>query len=525
MTLANSRSISVTCAKLAAALLPAAALFCDSPSPADAQQTLLEYSQPANQPVAPQQGRYPVQQAMATASPYAANPNAAAGAATPIPGTGNPFLRTGPARSSLLNAGGRGAVTSNGAAPSNGAGLSPVDSRYTNLQPITPASPRYDDQVRPASFDVPPSSPMVPITPSTPAAVVGGPDLAAVPMNAGPINTAPADSRYPAQPNFAPSDTRYAQVPAGQQPSPYGQQPSYTQQAFPPAAQPQGAAVQTAANLPVASGNGNGNGNGNTAAPQPFAGAPQQLSGLAILRQKPLDENAARMQHPLTPLVAWLEDSLRQMDNLRDFSCTFKKREFVDGKLGEQQSMFVKMRMQPHSVYLYFLDPDVRGQEAIYVAGKNGGNLLAHPIGIKQTLVGTLSLAPNDPQAMEGNRYPITDFGFRRLAERYLERCKYEMQFGECEVRVIEGARVNDRVCTCVEIVHPVKRSEFRYGRCRLFIDNEYNLPIRCEGNEWPSRPGEEPPLVEEYTYSNLKLNLGFTDADFDVNNPQYGFK
>ena len=37
--------------------------------------------------------------------------------------------------------------------------------------------------------------------------------------------------------------------------------------------------------------------------------------------------------------------------------------------------------------------------------------------------------------------------------------------------------------------------------------------------------PAEEPPLVEEYTYANLKFNLGFTDADFDVNNPQYGFK
>ena len=521
MTLANTLRISISRAKLAAALLPAAGCCFGELPQAQAQQTLLEYSQPAAsqpvgaQPIASQQGRYPVQQAMATSSPYPASPNAvnpnaaSTPAATPIAGTGNPFLRIGPARSSLMNAGGHGAATS------HDAGASPNDSRYSNLQPLTPlplntppTSPRYDDQVRPASFDVPPSSPMVPITASTPAAVVGGPDLAAAPNN-----STPADGRYTTQPGYIPSDTRYAQVPVGQQPLPPTAQP----QGF--AAQPQGVAVQTAANLPVPQSNGA------TPAPQPLAGAPQHLSGLAILRQKPLDENAARMQHPLTPLVAWLEDSLTQMDQLRDFSCTFKKREFVDNKLGEQQSMFVKMRMQPHSVYLYFLDPDVRGQEAIYVAGKNGGYLLAHPIGIKQTLVGTLSLAPNDPQAMEGNRYPITDFGFRRLAERYLERCKYEMQFGECEVRVIEGARVNDRVCTCVEIVHPVKRSEFRYARCRLFIDNEFNLPIRCEGNDWPTKPGEEPPLVEEYTYANLKFNLGFTDADFDVNNPQYGFK
>ena len=30
---------------------------------------------------------------------------------------------------------------------------------------------------------------------------------------------------------------------------------------------------------------------------------------------------------------------------------------------------------------------------------------------------------------------------------------------------------------------------------------------------------------MEEYTYLNLKLNNGFTDADFDVKNPSYKFR
>ena len=33
-----------------------------------------------------------------------------------------------------------------------------------------------------------------------------------------------------------------------------------------------------------------------------------------------------------------------------------------------------------------------------------------------------------------------------------------------------------------------------------------------------------KPQLLEEYTYLNLKLNNGFTDADFDVRNPNYQF-
>lgn len=527
MTQANSVSVSFRRARFIAALLaPTALLGSDLPQ-AFAQQTLLEYSQPAAgqpaqspntplQPLAPQTGRYgtPVstmQPAATVASnPYVANPYAAAAtspsygtAAAPIADTGNPFIRVGSPRSTLMSSSAGASASAN----------TSVGSRYAI--PSTSAAAtgdtasarmRYDDQVRPASYDVQPTMPMTPITPATPAAVVGGPALAVAPTDG---RYSQPDNRVPPEARDNQPDDRYAQAPAAGPTNPYAQQQP---------TQLQGSAnIQTAANLPVQPASG--------PAPQPLANVPQQLSGLAILRQKPLDEQAARMQHPLTPFTAWLEDALRQMDSVRDFSATFKKREFVDGKLGDQQSIFVKMRMQPFSVYMYFLDPAVQGQEVLYVAGKNGGNLLAHPIGIKQALVGTLSLAPNDPQVMEGNRYPITDFGFRRLAERFLERCRYEMQFGECEVRVIEGARVEGRLCTCVEAVHPVRRSDFRYHMCRLYIDNELNLPIRCEGYDWPERAGDKPQLIEEYTYSNLKLNIGLTDADFDAANPQYGFK
>ena len=35
----------------------------------------------------------------------------------------------------------------------------------------------------------------------------------------------------------------------------------------------------------------------------------------------------------------------------------------------------------------------------------------------------------------------------------------------------------------------------------------------------------EKPELIEEYTYLNLKINNGFTDADFDTKNPNYSFR
>jgi len=49
-------------------------------------------------------------------------------------------------------------------------------------------------------------------------------------------------------------------------------------------------------------------------------------------------------------------------------------------------------------------------------------------------------------------------------------------------------------------------------------------LPIRFEGYDWPREPGAPADLAEEYSYINLKLNVGLGDIDFDACNRQYSF-
>lgn len=211
---------------------------------------------------------------------------------------------------------------------------------------------------------------------------------------------------------------------------------------------------------------------------------------------------------------------------IQDYSATMVKRERIDGVLGEHQYMFIKVRHQPFSVYIYFLAPgDLKGQESIYIAGKNDGNLLAHPNGLKARLIGTVSLNPTGMLAMSGNRYPITEIGIKRMVERLLEVGANDMKYGECSMKILPGAKINGRDCTCYEVNHPHPRKEFIFHIARIYLDTELNVPIRYESYDWPTEKGGEPILVEEYTYLNLKLNNGFTDLDFDVNNPKYQFK
>ena len=239
------------------------------------------------------------------------------------------------------------------------------------------------------------------------------------------------------------------------------------------------------------------------------------------------DATAATVgQHPLEPALELAQRGLAQLRaNVKDYSCTMVKRERVDGKLGEHQYIFAKIRHEPFSVYLYFLAPeDVKGQEVIYVTGHNDGNMLAHAGSGVRAMVGTVSLKPDGALAMQGNRYAVTEIGVENLAKRLVEVAQHDKQFGECEFNFYPNAKVNGRVCTCVQVVHPVPRRNFRFHLARVFIDDELLIPVRYEAYDWPQEEGGQPVLMEEYTYMNVKINNGFTDADFDPKNAAYKF-
>ena len=231
-------------------------------------------------------------------------------------------------------------------------------------------------------------------------------------------------------------------------------------------------------------------------------------------------------EHPLMPVLRWAYAGMVDIEKIQDYSATVAKRERIGGKLLDYEYMFVKLRQKPFSVYLYFLGPpEEKGQEVIYVEGQNNGNMWAHGVGIKNTLIGKVLLKPDGPVAMRNQRYPLTELGILNLTRRLVEVGEDNKNYGECEVKFYEGAKINGRVCTCIEVVHPVPRRNFVFHLARIFVDKEINMPIRYESFDWPKEAGGPPELLEEYTYLNLKLNNGFADADFDVKNPNYKFR
>jgi hypothetical protein len=65
---------------------------------------------------------------------------------------------------------------------------------------------------------------------------------------------------------------------------------------------------------------------------------------------------------------------------------------------------------------------------------------------------------------------------------------------------------------------------EFKLATARIWLDREWNVPVRFESWEWPEAAGAEPVLLEQYSYLQLKFDQGLTDRDFDPANPDYDF-
>ncbi|MEZ6137111.1 MAG: DUF1571 domain-containing protein [Pirellulaceae bacterium] len=250
----------------------------------------------------------------------------------------------------------------------------------------------------------------------------------------------------------------------------------------------------------------------------------------ATTSPQPIDDTPA--VHPLDPLLAIAADIKQHIErDVHDYTAKLIKRERIKGSLGDETQMLIKVRNQreteeqtiPLSAYIKFTSPkSVAGREVIWVAGRNDNHLISHESGFLN--LKRLSLAPNGILAMMGNKYPITEVGLLRLAEKLIEKGERDRELGSCIVETIEDQMVGDRVCRLYQITHPRAANGFDFHIAQIFVDVQRNIPLRYAAFMWPEKPGESPPLEEEYTYLDLQLNVGLTDADFDPDNASYDF-
>jgi len=124
-----------------------------------------------------------------------------------------------------------------------------------------------------------------------------------------------------------------------------------------------------------------------------------------------------------TDPLAFLRACLRRYDKeVRGYTTTLEKQEFLSGKLQPAEVVEVAFREEPFSVLMKWKTPPVgRADRALYVEGANDGKTLARPAGrAARFLVGVVARESDGPDARSAGRYPLPEFGLKKGTERTL---------------------------------------------------------------------------------------------------------
>lgn len=231
---------------------------------------------------------------------------------------------------------------------------------------------------------------------------------------------------------------------------------------------------------------------------------------------------AAPLAHGQAPPSA-MDQALRLVAMARaayakvaDYQCVMIKQERLDGTLGPNQVIDLKVRAAPFSVTMRWAEPkESEGQEVCYVAGKNDGKMRVKPGGLLGS-IGFVSMDPADPRVKKTSRHSITQAGLGHIIETAAAGWAEEKKWGMTAVKlgVFEYAK---RKCYRVEMTHDTPAGgRFLHHKNVLYFDQLTALPIRVENYDWPAKPGVAPELLEVFSYVNLRLNVALPDSTFE---------
>jgi hypothetical protein len=246
--------------------------------------------------------------------------------------------------------------------------------------------------------------------------------------------------------------------------------------------------------------------------------------------EAPSVELAEPSAHPLQKTLQYATARAEHIRNhVSDYTCQLVKRERIAGTLQSYQFAVAKVRCeqrkndevaQPMAVLMEFKKPaSMNGRLVLYVEGENDGMVLVRKGGRGALKNVELKFDPLGTAAKRESTHPISDMGLARLIERLIERIEEDIAHDptgiNTKVSYYRKAKVQDRECTHIEVIHPQRGDGIDFHRASLYVDDETQIPVRLVAYDWPTEEGGKPVLLEEYNYMNLKLNVGLSDEEF----------
>ncbi|NLD36816.1 MAG: DUF1571 domain-containing protein [Desulfatiglans sp.] len=197
-----------------------------------------------------------------------------------------------------------------------------------------------------------------------------------------------------------------------------------------------------------------------------------------------------------------LERVRESLSSITDYSCIFSKHELIGSRIIKEDNIELKVK-RPGHFYMKWQDGPKKGRRAIYVEGQNNNRVLINLGGLMALL--PVAIDPNGKEALKENRHPITEADFITIFDKVKENYLKSLTDPECNPPVV----TSDGPDTLVLMMRFPPGKGYYAHSGRLTIDRKRWLPIGLTCYGWKDE------FLEEYKFSNIKINPGLTEQDF----------
>lgn len=256
-----------------------------------------------------------------------------------------------------------------------------------------------------------------------------------------------------------------------------------------------------------------------TAAPTALSSQLPTVTQDAPATVLPAASNATDTTDEFSRMRAALATAKLRARELTSYTAILEMQEEVNGNLREMDSIQIKLRQEPFSVYMRWT---ANGQEALFVRGRNDDRLLAKPTNGLAALKRLWRLDPESRMAKQSCRYPITESGIENLVNRVYEFYSARKDWTSAvKCSVLNSSATNNFVIEyCLQFRDKSVSPE--YLESRLSFDEATGLLIAVQNFAWTDDQSSR--IVEHYAYRAIDQAATLNDSDFDEKNSEYEF-
>jgi len=214
-----------------------------------------------------------------------------------------------------------------------------------------------------------------------------------------------------------------------------------------------------------------------------------------------------------------LETGKRKYDKIESYTSIVYKTERLDGELQGTEKILLRYRDNPLGIYMKWLEYETSpwvGRQALYSEKHlEKGEVRVREKGILGVIAVTLPL--DSSLAMRGSNHMVTEIGLKNLMD--MIETNYRKAVKKDDIKRINHGIVDldGHKCYKMESILSDDKSDGYYCyRMVHYIDFARSLEIRADIYRWDNK------LYEKYYYTQIRINPGLTDRDFDAENPDY---